>query len=220
MAAFLSLKKAEACALKFNGDVRYPSGCETYAVFDQKAFTAEFMANLLKPASACGSLGLKHVLHLGAAGSSAAAGTNAAGLNATTRDHPTYKRPVSATKHFFVVGKPSSDWIVAAGDCGCTAKVFSVYAGSGAQAKAAAQATKLQEEDDALGKSMNRSEQMNYKGDDMGYTYWAEQLTVGAKPGMTWNMRSCGCLCGECERVVNCPRSYWPNDESEPEVER
>ena len=116
--------------------------------------------------------------------------------------------PIAATAHFFVRGLPDSVWVVAAGCSGCTILVFTVHAGDDAEAVATKKARALQLEDWGGGDKKFDKSDPRHPG---GMTYWAEEITVGRTPGMTWNLRSIGCTCGKCEgRTTSCPYPVHP----------
>lgn len=72
----------------------------------------------------------------------------AGNLRAIAMDHPSYLRPISATKDFFVNGKPSEITIVIACCSGCTLWCASVHFGADASQNAEKEAKDRNSTDD------------------------------------------------------------------------
>ena len=154
-AAFFSRKKADKCAVKTQGDVRYPMGSETYAPRGAEpgapgadAFAALRAAVSGEPAPTPNRPPITN-----------SSGTSLSAMNVMCVDHPMYHRPVSATEHFYVNGKPSSVYVVECGDRGCRAFVASVHADEG---EAEAEAAKRDADDEE------------------GMSWWVAECVVGA----------------------------------------
>ena len=91
-----------------------------------------------------------NVIHAGGANGTrkSATGDFTGGGRAMAVDHPSYQRPISATKDFFVNGKPSEITIVIACCSGCTLWCASVHFGADASQNAEKEAKDRNSTDD------------------------------------------------------------------------